>query len=205
MRVFQVKKVPKIREVDQDRVNTFLQNSTTPVDFELGSGVGMFAIRYARDNPVRRLLSVEKTREKFSAFESRLKNHPEVSNLLPLHANAVSVLCHHLVPESLSKFFLWYPNPYPEKSRFHRTPFFEFMLSRIVCGGKFYFASNVQSYTREMEQFFCRQSHFHTEGAKKISKVLNPEFQPRTHFEMKYYARGEILYQIIAQKNCISS
>ena len=80
------------------------ENFTLPsgaLDLEIGAGVGYFAIQHAKNNPERKLISIEHTKEKFSKFESRIAGNKELSNLIPVHANAISWASHYLPPESV--------------------------------------------------------------------------------------------------------
>ena len=203
-KVFKTEKVPALPDSLSEAVEIFLQDSrekNLPLDFEFGSGAGVHSIRYAREHPGRALISVEKTREKFEKFLSRIDHHEALANLLPLHANAISVMTHAISKKSLQRFFLWYPNPFPEKARFVRTPFFEFLLTRIAVGGEFYFATNVESYFLESVEFFSARTEFTAELSESFDRNSRADFKPRTLFEKKYFLRGEKLYELKLRKN----
>jgi tRNA (guanine-N7-)-methyltransferase len=177
-------------------ISNFLAQSQGPLDFELGCGAGVFSLHYARENPERRLIAVEKTSEKFKRFESRLIHHEAFLNLLPLQANAISVLAHDLLEESLDRIFIWYPNPYPVKSRFIRTPFFDRVLKCLKKGGEIYFASNVEEQAQEYRALGAERWKLALLEDKQITMATMPNFKPRTLFEKKYFLRGETLHQL---------
>lgn len=210
-RTLLVEKVPKVPVATVEKIEQFLTQATPNtahsqeprLDFEMGAGAGVFAIRYARENTTRHLISVEKTREKFDKFQSRLAHHEALPNLLALHANAISVLVHHVPDQAIDHFFLWYPNPFPAKARFVRTPFFECLLSKICKGGSFHFATNVREYFDEQRTFFGQRSDFVISQELEFDRTLSADFKPRTLFEKKYFLRNETLFELEVKKKLL--
>ncbi len=162
-----------------------------PQYLEIGAGRGKHALMFALDNPDKHLIAIERTRNKYSDFAD--KSHQlSLNNLLPVHADAIPWTVHALQPKSLAGVFILYPNPEPKNpsQRWLNMPFFEFLLSRMQDNAKLILATNIQSYIEEAEQ-----------QAKDLWQ-LEPEVaevdkgSERTHFEVKYLARGEICWQL---------
>src|SRR4051794_33969750 len=86
-----------------------------PVDLEIGCGTGWHPITYAGSNPDRLLIAIEHTRMRFEKFARRASHHEELDNLFPIHANAVAWVTHALQDKTISRIFLYYPNPYPKR------------------------------------------------------------------------------------------
>ena len=132
--------------------------SRSPLDLEIGCGVGYHPIQYAKKNPSRSLIAIEKTREKFLKFQRRFENSESPSNLLPVQAHAVTWIVQNIRERSLENIFLLYPNPYPKTSqqnlRWHRAPFMGFLLTRLKLGGKLRLATNEEFYRDEAKQFY---------------------------------------------------
>jgi tRNA (guanine-N7-)-methyltransferase len=171
-----------------------------PLDVEIGCGVGMHPIRYARANGERRVLAFERTSEKFAKFAQRLTNHDPLPNLTAIHGDAVAWITHALPPASVDRYFILYPNPYPKESqrnlRFHEMPFFSRLKESLKTGGELVLATNEEFYAREAKTklvadwgLFLREE-----------EILRPDFPPRTHFEKKYLARGERCWNLIFYK-----
>ena len=91
-----------------------------PLDLEIGCGVGWHPIHYARQNPDRFLVAIEHTRTRFESFERRTVRHPELKNLMAIHADAIEWVTHVLMPESVERIFLLYPNPANPKNSYSR-------------------------------------------------------------------------------------
>lgn len=158
---------------------------------EIGTGKGMHAMQFAQENPDKNLIAIERTRVKFDVFAARTAEL-ELNNLLPVHADAIPWVVHGIPPSSLDGIFLLYPNPEPKNAsqRWLNMPFFEFLLSRLKPLSPLVLATNIQEYADEAE-----------EQAKQlwglnVERVNVPQDSARTHFEVKYLARGETCHQL---------
>lgn len=193
----------------------------TPVDLEIGCGVGWHPIRYAKANPDRFLIAVEHTREKFERFQSRLLRHPELKNILAVHADAVAWTTYCLKPASISRCFILYPNPNPKapSKRWFRMPFMSRLLECLEPGGEITLATNIREYFDEALEFATQEWKLETKDIQEIqpheiqsvitkkkgklsvsSSLPFGEKSPRTHFEKKYLERGEVCFDARFQK-----
>lgn len=168
-----------------------------PVDVEIGCGVGFHPLRYARANPDRQLVAIERTSEKFAKFQGRLERHPELPNLFPIHGDAISWISHSFLPESVDRYFLLYPNPYPKEKqknlRFHAMPFFSVVRATLKRGGTITLATNEEFYMLEARLMMREVWGFTLVECREIS----PNSMPRTHFEKKYLERGEKCWNLV--------
>ncbi len=162
-----------------------------PQYLEIGAGRGKHALMFARENPGKNLIAIERTRNKFNDFADKAEQL-SLRNLLAVHADAIPWVVHALPPKSLAGVFLLYPNPEPKNpsQRWLNMPFFEFLLSRMQDGAKLILATNIQTYIEEAEQ-----------QSKELWQLSPTVFEvdkgsQRTHFEVKYLARGETCWQI---------
>ncbi len=168
--------------------------SVSPLDLEIGCGVGWHPIAYAGAHPERALIAIEHTREKFEKFRHRAEQHA-LANLFPVHADAVRYVTHAIEPATLDRVFLLYPNPEPraENKRWFRMPFFGELLTKLKSGGTIELATNIESYAEEAKVY-----------GNYWNLNLRSESHPqhaRTHFEKKYLERGETCFDLIFQKN----
>lgn len=196
MRHFDPKKIPSPPDFQKIKINP-----AHPLDVEIGCGVGFHPLQYARKNPDRQLVAIERTKEKFEKFLGRIEHHPKLPNLIPIHGDAIAWIVHGIPAESVDKYFILYPNPYPKESqrnlRFHEMPFFTFLLTTLKPRGKIILATNMEFYAREAKDRM--QKHW---GLKLLEdRVVAPTESPRTHFEKKYLSRGEICWSLIFEKN----
>ncbi len=162
---------------------------------EIGAGKGKHALQFAEQNPTSQLIAIERTRDKFAAMQKQAMQ-ANLTNLTVIHADAVAWVTHGVPKNSLSKIFILYPNPEPHNpnQRWLNMPFFEFLLSRLTTDGEIIIASNVQSYIDEAETMAKDVWQL------TVEKSLVPQDSQRTHFEVKYLARGEICWQLTLKK-----
>lgn len=162
---------------------------------EIGAGMGRHALLFAQANPDQQLIAIERTRAKFEAFAARAAEQ-ELHNLIPVHADAIPWVVYALPPKSVSQLFILYPNPEPKNpaQRWLNMPFFEFLLSRLKDGARITLASNITDYIDEAEQ------QLQQIWKLPYERQLIATTSARTHFEVKYLARGEPCEQLIMTK-----
>lgn len=188
MRQFKPEKLFKPRDFIQPEL-------TDNCYLEIGAGRGLHAIQFAQTNPDKQLIAIERTRVKFEDFAERASKE-RLENLTPIHADAIPWVVHALPPQSLNGIFLLYPNPEPKNAaqRWLNMPFFEFLISRLKPNGKVILATNIKDYFDEAVEQTVQvwKLPYHSFNIDENSK--------RTHFEIKYLARGEACYQIDISK-----
>ena len=189
---------PDIRLFQAEHIHAprdFTLPSPDATCLEIGAGKGKHALQFAAQNPDALLLAVERTAEKFQAF---LKQHQaqSLSNLQPIHADAIAWSVHGLKPRQLAQIFILYPNPEPKNpaQRWLNMPFFEFLLSRLQSDAQIVVASNIESYIDEAQTMAT------TVWQLPVTKTQVPITSERTHFEVKYLARGESCWQFTIKK-----
>jgi len=174
----------------------------SPIDLEIGCGVGWHPITYAKENSDRRLIAIEHTREKFESFKGRFEKNGKPANLLPVHADAVRWITHALTEESMSRIFLLYPNPEPNSpnKRWFRSPFFERLMWSLAPGGTITLATNIESYMEEAREYADKVWKLELKQTRTLNSVTKSAGLPRTHFEKKYLERGETCYDAVFVK-----
>ncbi len=166
-----------------------------PICLEIGAGKGRHALMFAKNHPCEHLYAIERTSEKFAAFK-RACDERALANLTAIHADAIHWSAFALQPRQVKRCFILYPNPEPKNKnqRFLNMPFFEFLLSRMMAGGQILIASNITTYISECE------SLLQTVWQLPYTKRQIEPTSARTHFEIKYLARGELCQEIIITK-----
>lgn len=159
--------------------------------FEIGAGRGKHAHLYAKAHPDHHIIAIERTKNK---AQDLLKN--PLPNLTAIHADAIFWSVHALPPACLSKVYILYPNPELANTnqRFVNMPYFEFLISRVKVGGQIIIASNIDEYIDEACQKLT--DVWRLPFARRIIETTSA----RTHFEIKYLARGETCQEIIITK-----
>lgn len=174
-----------------------------PVDLEIGCGVGLHPIRYAKYHPDRHLIAIERTLTRYSRFERRLANHPFIQNITPVRDDAIAWIVHRVPESSVSRVFLMFPNPYPlsrqKNLRWPLMPFMGFLIERLGDGGTIQLATNSESYMRDAREMFEEHWNLREIQYQEFRKGMSG-VEPRTHFERKYFDRGEISYDLVVGK-----
>lgn len=181
-------------QVPETTSDVLFPSVDAPVDLEIGCGVGLHPIRYAQRHPQRVLIAIERTKTRFSRFESRLRGHPGVANIVPVHDDAVRWITHRVPEDSVDRIFLLYPNPYPkarqQNKRWHNMPFMGRLLSCLKPGGSILLATNIQSYAKEATDVMVESWGVELKDEHVYRPGDLPDGGARTHFEKKYLARG---------------
>ena len=162
---------------------------------EIGAGKGKHALSFAMQNPDKHLIAIERTRNKFEAFE-KLVAQQNFANLTAIHADAIAWIVHAIAPNSIDSIYILYPNPeqHNPNQQWLNMPFFEFLLSRLQVGGEIILATNIETYMDNAEQ-----------QANEVWCLPNTRSQvvsssQRTHFEVKYLARQETCWELGMKK-----
>ena len=178
-----------IRQFQAQRMHAprdFQAIANESVCVEIGAGKGKHALLFSGQHPEHKLIAIERTREKFLAMQKQHQLEGQ-QNLQIVHADAIPWIVHALFPAQVAQFFILYPNPEPHNAtqRWLNMPFFEFLLSRLQTGGSITLVSNIPEYIAEAQQQLSE--------VWKLPFIQQdvPADSARTHFEIKYLARGE--------------
>ena len=181
---------------------TWIEKLSEPPFIEVGCGNGFHSIQLAKNNPDRPIIAIERTKHKFSAFESRVKSH-HLKNLYPVFGDATHWLPSNIESIKIQSYYFLYPNPYPKEKqankRFHRSPFLEYVIASLKQDGSLFFATNEKWFHEECIEY-CTQNW----GLKMIKNVeisTSNTTTPLTYFEKKYLERGQTCYHLCFQKN----
>ena len=191
-RAFQPQKLSAPRDFIMPDI---LVDAELPLVLEIGAGKGKHALNFAQQNSHKHLIAIERTRNKFDAFD-KLVGQQKSSNLSAIHADAIAWIVHAIAPNSIERIFILYPNPeqHNPNQQWLNMPFFEFLLSRLQVGGEVVLATNIEAYMDNAEQqaneVWCLPN--------TRNKVASDS--QRTHFEVKYLARGETCWQLNMRK-----
>ena len=165
-----------------------------PIVLEIGAGVGLHALNFARENPDSQVFAIERTAEKFQKFHQSFLSEGS-QNLTPIHADAIPWVVHALPPACLQQVFILYPNPEPKNpaQRWFNMPFMQFLLSRMKPNATLTLASNITEYLDEAEQQLIHLWQLPYQRSAVTT-------ERRTHFEIKYMERGEACGQLLVTK-----
>jgi tRNA G46 methylase TrmB len=176
------------------------------LELEIGCGVGWHSLKraislsQARERK-RGLIAIERTREKFEAFARRWTRHtPEqTAHLTAIQADARLWCAREIHSPILDQVWILYPNPEQGRPQRNwlREPFFSHLSQVVKPKGRLTLATNSETYFRDAQEALQLWKHvWKIDSQKSWSQATHVDFSPRTHFEKKYFERGEHLFEL---------
>ena len=164
-----------------------LFSRTQPLEVELGSGDGSFAVEYARRHPDRNLLAVERLLGRLRKID-RKGLRAGLDNLRLVRIEASYLVAHLLRSESVRALHVYFPDPWPKrKHRKHRlvnAAFTELAERVLVPGGAVYLRTDDADYFSQMTAVFAANTSFFLgETPADLAGMV-------TDFERDFLARG---------------
>jgi tRNA (guanine-N7-)-methyltransferase len=160
---------------------------TQPIEVELGSGDGSFLVQYARQQPERNLIGVERLLGRLQKM-SRKALRAGCANLIGIRIES-GYLLEYLLPEkSITALHIYFPDPWPKrKHRENRliNDRFPALAKRVLgSGGSVYLRTDDEDYFEQMRSVFGADRSFReVETPCELQAVL-------TDFEKDFNARG---------------
>lgn len=167
-----------------------------PLELEIGSGQGGFALEYARRNPKVRFVAIE-WRKKFARLTEARAKERGISNLKVLETDARAMVPRLFAPESLSAIHLQFPDPWWKRAHQKRavlTPEFSRLLrGLLIPGGLFDLRTDVGERAQQMLRILEEAGFDNPLGRGNFHPHL-PEEVPSTR-EKRYLVTGQPVYR----------
>jgi len=157
-----------------------------PLEVELGCGDASFLVEYARRNPGKNFIGVERLLGRISKLDKKGRR-AGLQNLRGVRIESSYFLQYLLPPNSASTLHIYFPDPWPKKKhRRHRLINEKFpVLARnaLVAGGKIYLRTDDKDYFAQMTEVFG--------ASREFQKVETPDelAEVPTDFEREFNAR----------------
>ena len=158
-----------------------------PLEVELGSGDGSFAVQYAQLHPERNLLAVERLLGRLRKID-RKGLRAGLANLRLVRIEA-SYLLEFLLPRgSIQALHVYFPDPWPKrkhrKNRLVNARFTELARQVLMPGGTVHLRTDDEGYFAQMTEVFAANTNFLlAESPAELSGI-------RTDFEKEFLAKG---------------
>jgi tRNA (guanine-N7-)-methyltransferase len=197
----QVLKIPEELPVCWDSAVLF--GHQAPLEFEIGSGKGLFIRCAAEQFPQHNFLGVE-IGQKYARFSAAGIYNRSLRNAVIVCGDAAQILQNHLSENLLEAVHVYFPDPWwkraHRKRRILRPEILQLIESRLRFGGKFHFWTDVEEYFNSTLKLVAANTSLL--GPFEIpEKEAEHEFDYRTHFERRKRQHGEKIYRTEFQKS----
>ena len=136
-------------------VKEVLQGYTGTLEVEVGFGQGLFIEDYAQRHPDRQIVGVEVRTKVVEAIQERLSKRG-LPNVHLIHGNGEIVIADALENQSISRLFVFHPDPWFKKRHHNRrilsTRFLDAIQPKLQEGCKIYISTDVQTLFEEMQE-----------------------------------------------------
>lgn len=173
-----------------------------PVEIEIGPGNGRFMLDKAATHPERNFLLIERSLRYLKILAQKIPRK-NILNLRLLGGDARSILSQWVQPDSVTKFHIYFPDPWwKKKHKKHRLFSADFLnqLSIALCHrGRIIFVTDVKSLFDEVLEL--------ARGIEGLTMVEQKTYEPgldsspgRSNFEIKKWERGSPIYEATLEK-----
>ena len=169
------------------------------VTLEVGFGNGDSLLEMAIQQPQQNFLGIEV----YEAGIGRLINEAnkrQLSNLKIIKEDAVKVLQNHIADDGLSKFQLFFPDPWHKKRhhkrRIMQTSFLDILAKKLKKGGIVHIATDWENYAEHIMETLESHQHFKNTMGDHIY-YPRPKHRPLTKFENRGQKLGHGVWDII--------
>ena len=178
-------------------VMDLFDDKDVPVEFEVGSGKGLFMQTAASDHPDRNFVGIEIAGKYAHYAAAKLARHG-LDNAKMLHGDANRLINNHISDASLAAVHVYFPDPWWKKRHFKRrimNPVFVKEIQRVLNpGGELHFWTDVKEYFEMALEVLAE--HTSLDGPQTVNeKEAEHDLDYRTHFERRMRRHGEAVYR----------
>jgi len=164
-----------------------LFNQPQPLEVELGCGDASFLVEYARQNPGRNFIGVERLLGRISKLD-RKGRRAGLANLRGVRIESSYFVQYLLPPHAAAALHIYFPDPWPKKKhRRHRLineGFPALARAALASEGVVYLRTDDPDYFGQMNEVFAASREFgKAETPVELMNVL-------TDFERDFNAKG---------------
>jgi tRNA (guanine-N7-)-methyltransferase len=160
------------------------------VVFEIGSGMGEATAQIAAANPENGYVAVEVHKPGIGALIIRAEALG-LRNLKIINEDIWDVLQQHVEDNSIDKFHIFFPDPWPKRSQSKRRllqpPFISLLAKKLKVGGEVCIATDWLPYAKDIEKNFTQVSEF------AGGVIDRPSWRPITKFEGKGISKEHVV------------
>jgi len=172
-----------VKRLDLDNFFQAIQ----PLEVELGCGDASFLVEYARQNPTRNFIGVERLLGRIQKLDKKGRRLG-LTNLRGLRIESAYFLEYLLPPHAAAALHIYFPDPWPKKKhrkfRLINEKFPVLACNALVPGGTAFLRTDDAYYFQQMNEVFA--------AAQEFEKVETPAALAAitTDFERDFNAQG---------------
>ena len=175
---------------------------SAPTVLEVGFGMGDSLLAMAEQEPEKNFIGIEVHPPGVGSLISQAGKHC-VSNLRVFMADAVDVLSDCIVPASIARFQLYFPDPWHKKKhnkrRIVQPAFIDLVNRALQPEGLLHMATDWEPYAEQMMEILTADERWaNTNGEHQYSE--RPDFRPVTKFEQRGARLGHGVWDLLFQK-----
>ena len=169
-----------------------------PVVLEIGFGMGKSFIEMAVDNPQLNFLGIEVHPPGVGACLKLIEAN-QLTNVKLIRCDALEVLKHGFMPESLQVVQVFFPDPWPKKRHHKRrlinADFIKLIQPLLKSGGHVRLATDWEEYAHEMLVVMKSAAGFEN-TAPDGGFIPRPQWRPLTKFEQRGSTLGHGIWDL---------
>lgn len=158
-----------------------------PVEVDVGCGKGRFLIARADQFRDTNFLGIERMRSRQAIVNKKINTHA-LENVAITGIEASYVVENQIKPESVSAYYIFFPDPWPKRRHHRRRLFSETFLDSLhrtlVEGGRVHVATDHLEYFDVIYEIISNDKRF-TEV-----ETFEPQEHERTGFELLWMSKG---------------
>ncbi|MBR3085253.1 MAG: tRNA (guanosine(46)-N7)-methyltransferase TrmB [Kiritimatiellae bacterium] len=161
----------------------------TRLEVDVGSGMGRFILARAAAHPDTQFIGIERLKSRVRKI-ARKASRAGLDNIFMVRLEATYILRYLIPPASVSRFYLFFPDPWPKRRhsghRVFNDEFRYLVWTRLAPGGDLQVATDSGDYFADMVAQMAGDPFF-----RRIPPVERTEDE-RTDFELIFRAKGLI-------------
>lgn len=173
-----------------------------PRVLEIGFGNGEALVQAAEAHPDHDFIGVEVYRPGIGRLLRTLAER-ELANVRVIHGDAVHVLGAAIMPASLARVHVFFPDPWPKKRHHKRRliqPAFVERLAEVLwVDGVLHLATDWTDYAEHMRAVVEQDSRFANLAGPGCWSP-DPAWRPRTRFELRGLKRGHVVRDLLYRR-----
>jgi len=178
-------------------LDQIFDNPSNPLEVDLGCGKGRFLVARAAKSPVTNFIGMDRQLSRIRKAEKKAQ-HADLENIRLLRVEIAYAVQHLLPKESVSTYYLLFPDPWPKRRHHHRRlvnpGFLRALDLSLVPGGCVHIATDLENYSDVIRNTFIDSKTF------KETKPLIPDGIEQTEFEQIFIAKGLPIHRLSFKK-----